>query len=287
MALNWEDAERLHEKILQKLNHYERQKLKNLIRGYEEAKKAILARLAQIDIEHWDRARLERLLAEIDRDLLVLDRYGLDALRGKGDVAIAEQIVALADTWVEQTLGVKVIGTFAMIHRSALAFLQDYELGLIKNVNQELRNQIRNQLTQAFIQGESIPQMVKRLTSGTALQRGVFQKIETRAEVIARTETIRAFNQGALEQYRSYGVKRVIWLTAQDERTCPVCRPLHKKVFPIDRIPFGGPPAHPRCRCAVVAHIVTDEEEAKRANEEAIKNYWEQVKRINDMRRKS
>lgn len=285
MALSWDEVEKLHEKILRKLSGLEKQKLQNLIRGYRESKNAILARLAQIDTEHWDRARLERLLEEIDQSLLSLDKYYLEMLTGKSDVTILEQILSVSDSWVEQTLGIRVVGTFAMINRPALAFLQDYELGLIKNVNQELRNQIRNQLTQAFIQGESIPQMVKRLTTGTALQRGVFPKVETRAEVIARTETIRAFNQGALEQYRSYGVRRVVWLTAHDERTCPVCRPLHKKVFPIDRIPFGGPPAHPRCRCSVVAHIVTDEDEARQANEEAIKNYWEQVKRINSMRK--
>jgi hypothetical protein len=43
-------------------------------------------------------------------------------------------------------------------------------------------------------------------------------------------------------------------------------------VFPIDQIPFGGAPAHPRCRCFVVADIVTSEEEGRLADIEAKQN---------------
>ena len=37
------------------------------------------------------------------------------------------------------------------------------------------------------------------------------------------------------------------WVTAADERTCPVCAPLHGQVFPEGEGPM--PPLHRSCRC--------------------------------------
>lgn len=44
-------------------------------------------------------------------------------------------------------------------------------------------------------------------------------------------------------------VKRVMWLTQEDERVCDDCWPLHRKIFPIDEVP---PPQHYGCRCVLV-----------------------------------
>lgn len=43
-----------------------------------------------------------------------------------------------------------------------------------------------------------------------------------------------------------------IWVTARDEKVCPVCGPNHGLTLPISSAwPWGDPPAHPRCRCRV------------------------------------
>ena len=52
-----------------------------------------------------------------------------------------------------------------------------------------------------------------------------------------------------LEAYRKLGVKRVRWVTQEDERTCETCGPMHNKVFKIGNIP---PKPHRNCRCYVV-----------------------------------
>ena len=95
-----------------------------------------------------------------------------------------------------------------------------------------------------------------------------------RAEMVARTETIRASNSGAKTVYKKAGVTKIRWLAVDD--SCPYCLALQDKGdFPIDD-PFveeGGsleiddektpplvanyeaietPPAHPNCRCAIV-----------------------------------
>jgi len=173
-----------------------------------------------------------------------------------------------------------VVATFSMIHMPVLSYLQDYQLGLIKRITQEVKDQIKEQLKLGYIQGESIPEIAKRLRN-TKLKKGVWPSVEKRAVVVARTEILRASNQGALHVYRQYQVMRVIWLTAADERVCQVCGPLHRRIFPIDQIPFGGAPAHPRCRCFIVCHLVTTEEEGTTGDAAAKENvkWWTEFKK--------
>lgn len=87
-----------------------------------------------------------------------------------------------------------------------------------------------------------------------------------RARTIARTEIMTASNYGQLEGYRNAMESGLItnaatgkymvtkeWITATDERVCPVCGPLHEKqVDWAEPFPNGVmiPPAHPNCRCS-------------------------------------
>ena len=74
-----------------------------------------------------------------------------------------------------------------------------------------------------------------------------------RAEMIAVTETTRAVVEGEkayVEQLeRETGQRMIpIWMTANDERVCPICAPRNEKPI-LNSTDF--PPAHPRCRCGV------------------------------------
>ena len=46
------------------------------------------------------------------------------------------------------------------------------------------------------------------------------------------------------------------WNAVLDPRTCPVCRPLHRRIEndPED-FPQGPPPLHPRCRCVLIPEL--------------------------------
>ncbi|MCK9592326.1 MAG: phage head morphogenesis protein [Methanoregula sp.] len=87
-----------------------------------------------------------------------------------------------------------------------------------------------------------------------------------RAESIARTETLYAFNTAAKESYRESDIEYVKWLAApEDGRLChdteiPLpdgsicyggCAEMDGKIFKIDECP--DIPCHPRCRCCVSA----------------------------------
>lgn len=52
-----------------------------------------------------------------------------------------------------------------------------------------------------------------------------------------------------LESFKAIGIKRVRWITQQDDRVCGDCDELNGEVFDIDKVP---PPQHIHCRCYLV-----------------------------------
>jgi len=147
--------------------------------------------------------------------------------------------------------------TFATIDRAAIDFLANYQVQLLGDVSAELASGIKRTVTNGVLTGKSIPEVARDIgrvvKDPEAFRRAgktVFKTAQRRATLIARTETLRAHNEGRKVFYRQAGIKRVKWLTAQDERTCPICRPLDGKVFGIEDDPGV---VHPGCRCSRVA----------------------------------
>lgn len=86
------------------------------------------------------------------------------------------------------------------------------------------------------------------------LARNVQNLAETRALLIARTETMRASRSATLRSYRANSdvVIGWRWMSAKNSRTCPVCLAMDGKEFPLS-VDFAS---HPACRCA--ATPITD-----------------------------
>lgn len=95
--------------------------------------------------------------------------------------------------------------------------------------------------------------------------------LNQRADLIARTESIAALNQGKLAMWAfaaraglmpEGATKR--WVIAKDERVCPICRPLDGRAvkifehFVISGAELLAPPAHPRCRCTLVLDVAQE-----------------------------
>jgi hypothetical protein len=130
----------------------------------------------------------------------------------------------------------------------SLQFIRNYSFNLVKGITETTRKGIQDALSQFYEQGdfmlEDVAQKLYRFYS------------PVRAEMIAVTEITRASVEGerasGKELGDKYGLNIVdIWLTANDERVCPVCGPRHTVV-----ISDGFyPPAHPRCRCGIRQEI--------------------------------
>ena len=149
--------------------------------------------------------------------------------------------------------------TFSTIDRAAVDFLANYELQLLGDVSTQLAAGVKRTITQGVLTGKSIPEIARDIgrvvedpEAFRAAGKTVFKTAQQRATLIARTETLRAHNEGRKVFYREVGVKKVKWLTAHDERTCQECGALDGKVFRIEDDP-GLP--HPACRCCRVAYL--------------------------------
>jgi len=102
---------------------------------------------------------------------------------------------------------------------------------------------------------------------------------KSRAETIARSETMNAHSSAAIRQYEEAGatvVSHSRWDAANDARTCPFCDRLDGVEITLDEAKSGvvnwaveeswtpqpwrlKPPAHPNCRCVLKPVIGGDE----------------------------
>ena len=81
------------------------------------------------------------------------------------------------------------------------------------------------------------------------------------AETIGITETTRARGWAAKELEKRLSTQGIAtqrrWLTAEDERVCPICAPLdHLLAREWEPAHPDWPPAHPNCRCHVSVELV-------------------------------
>lgn len=181
---------------------------------------------------------------------------------------------------------------FAADRPDVMAAIERQSLARIRGIQRETEQGIRTAIRQGLDTG-SPPAVVARslrsvvgLTERQAVALGAFRErltqderppaqiermvarkasrmLTTRTTAIARTETFTALQAGKDAQWERLVSEGAIkrdewereWVTAQDERTCPICEPLHGQ-----RTAIGGtfvssigalssPPAHPQCRC--------------------------------------
>ena len=128
--------------------------------------------------------------------------------------------------------------------------LRSMQLDLVTGLSDDIKKKLAFELRDGLMKGEGIPKLQNRI-------RQVFEVSKSRAEMIARTESIRVFNTSAVRRYEQAGIRKWRWVTALDERTCSICFPLNGRVYRIGEAP---PPAHPRCRCTVVPVIKEERE---------------------------
>jgi SPP1 gp7 family putative phage head morphogenesis protein len=116
-------------------------------------------------------------------------------------------------------------------------------------ITEGTREYLRADVAKAIAEGWSNDRLAAALADAYAFSK-------ERATVIARTETNRAANMGALEGYKvSNVVGSKEWLTAEDDKVTPDCA-MNGDAGPIPltaAFPSGAqaPPDHPNCRCAI------------------------------------
>ena len=147
-------------------------------------------------------------------------------------------------------------------NQGALKFLQEYTFDNIKAMTEEIANDLKAELQRGIINGEGLTKLKKRVEK-------VFDTGENRAEMIARTETNRAENNGKILAMKGSGIEmQKKWLTHKDDRTSPICQRLDGQMVELDedfKDNVSGwegqsPPSHVNCRSTL---LFIEEEELK------------------------
>lgn len=138
----------------------------------------------------------------------------------------------------------------------------------LKGVCAQMDQQISRVLPQGLIDGDNprtLAAKLNKVITGTGKSLditdslGRFIPARRRAEMIARTEIIRAHHQATIQQYRNWGLEGVVvkaeWSTAGDDRVCDQCAGMHGNVYTLREIETMIP-AHPNCRCIALPSLV-------------------------------
>ena len=113
---------------------------------------------------------------------------------------------------------------------------------LITKVSEDLQQRIVDIVREARLDGKNIGDTAKIIEARTGFS-------TNRSRMIARTESLRAFNLAAEYRYQGHGIAWMEWNSADDERTNgDICADLNGNQYPV-RGNHPPMPAHPQCRC--------------------------------------
>lgn len=233
--------ERLNQKDPSGLQRTEDRRARELTADLDAAVKRILERLPA-------NASPEEVRRVVDDELASYSRESRDKVIKW--VQDTENRAVLRSRQVLKAAGVRVdavLGPQGEISRELRARIEINVEAEIDSLSADAKKVLTRNLIDGMTAGEGARVLARRIEDDMAMPR-------QRAELIARTETMRAFNDTSKEQYARYGIERVEWLATPDERTCSVCGALHGRQWDIGKAPQC--PAHPRCRCVILP--VTD-----------------------------
>lgn len=168
------------------------------------------------------------------------------------------------------------------IHQRALEDLFTRNFENLEDITSEMNSQISEELTRGFARGQNPTTIARNITDR------VNKVGKHRATLLARTETINSYSEAHLNRFERMGVRQVTiraeWLTAGDDRVCPICQALEGESWSIQEarrgtirlsegdvaefVPdnlstssFTGsfpvkPPSHPMCRCRLIPEVI-------------------------------
>lgn len=220
--------------------------------------------IAEIDRLRLDRSRIDEALAAINFDDWIEQIPGLYA-EVLGSVAVdggAEAVAQVGKTLAEEAeelIGQKA-KDWAETRAAEMVGMKWVDGELVENpdakwvITDATRDMIRETVAQGMDEGWSSDKLSDALQEGYAFS-------DTRADMIARTETARADAQGQVIGWKAAGAKSKEWLTAPD--CCDTCQDMNGAIAPVDGSFDGGEdvPLHPNCRCTCLPVIEEETEE--------------------------
>ena len=162
----------------------------------------------------------------------------------------------------------ELMSSFGVYDRRAVEWLQDYNFELIQRVKEDIRYGIKGSIMQGVAIGEDNKQIANRVRNYVTKPMPIYRKAdmmaveagkktmkdirpirfispEHRSMMIARTESMRVFNQANFSQYQENGIERVAMSKHAGE--CKIC--VEKRIEgPWNIVDAPYLPLHPFCR---------------------------------------
>lgn len=204
---------------------------------------------------------------------------------------VLENAAMAAEGILTRNPKIRIVGAFDVTNPLVNDWIRQHSAELVTQIGEESRQAIRDLVARAYADGipaQSLARMIRSsigLTSRNAravanmrarmvadgknadiiekaTERYAARLLRRRAEMIARTELIKAETQGQLALWKQQAeagnidgrIAGVRWIVTPDDRLCPQCEPLDEVVMGLgETFPGGadGPPLHPNCRCTV------------------------------------
>jgi SPP1 gp7 family putative phage head morphogenesis protein len=175
-----------------------------------------------------------------------------DRVNAHAQVQVENQVQAIAEVQIASVLpgGQEMADHFV-----------DTNVDLISSIGEQLHSQV----SQIVRQGLTIGQRPEAMAADIQERFGVSR---SRADFIARDQTLKAYGQVTEERHKALGIDKFIWRTSKDERVrgnptgLYPPRPkqhnhweLEGQVFEYAKAPYGGPGRDYQCRCTAEPYL--------------------------------
>lgn len=193
-------------------------------------------------------------------NMFILDSYKRGVIRARSELNKAGYKVPS----IEDSGGIESIMGMPM-HADRVGYVYTRAFQGLVEITAKMDTQLSQVLAQGLIDGDNpiiIARKLRATITGEGAQDlgitdslGRFIPAKRRAEMLARTEIIRAHHMAAIQEYKNWraGGTNVIaeWSTAGGKRTCEICDSLEGRRYSLEEIE-NMIPMHPMCRCVAV-----------------------------------
>ena len=178
------------------------------------------------------------------------------------------------------------------IHADKVAAIYTRVYTDLRNVTATMEGEMQAVLAEGIANGDGPKKIARKLQNRIEKSGGELALVDSRgtvrmralqrANMIARTEVVRAHHVATINTYREAGIEGVKvkaeWSTAGDDRVCPDCATLEGVAFTLDEIePLI--PLHPMCRC-VALPLSGSDKTGRRSDAEIEKSVGSQLSLI-------